>query len=545
MRIVAHRGTRLHAPENSLAAFISGYAAGADALEFDLQLTKDGALVVSHDGDTKRLTGHDGKIIDQTYEDLKKLDWSETFLPPASPGFVYFTDPKRLLAPLTFPTVLDQLPEDVELLIELKHDSSETTGRRDEFVRKALDGLRLHGVLERTVLYSKDAANLQLVRSLEPTLRIAAFDFNKSPADQLQLLNDTGANGLVTDLDSVFKNGKLTADFGEPLKAFCTQKKLKVGAVLYPFRTPGLFTQAEFEALRREEFIWSISTDSILDVASFIRPAGPRFGTQFAGTVVDRDNFALGYAKANEFVEVTQDNGIHVRIRDYDRPFPPPSNDPLTRRVERLEHDMLFVAKDWPYYSGGGVGYTPGIRGDFSAEVQYSVENVGQATTLEMAVLNVDPGAHMGHPPRSFRDKDAFYDPHGAPPYVGVEHDEDDGFRINWNLGSEYDNNQYGRPVGDGRNPRGAWLRLDRRGPYFAAYYRDAVDSAGAAIGPKAWVCVGVVRNDSLNPVVYLRCVGKRWRQELETDPTKFAPILPNHFLFKRLTITRPSFRHR
>jgi hypothetical protein len=38
------------------------------------------------------------------------------------------------------------------------------------------------------------------------------------------------------------------------------------------------------------------------------------------------------------------------------------------------------------------------------------------------------------NPPASFRDKHTFYDPHGAPPYVGVEHDaEDDGWRINWN----------------------------------------------------------------------------------------------------------------
>jgi hypothetical protein len=50
---------------------------------------------------------------------------------------------------------------------------------------------------------------------------------------------------------------------------------------------------------------------------------------------------------------------------------------------------------------------------------------------------------------------------------------------------------------------------------------------------------VGVVRNESLNPTVYLRCVGKRWRQEKETDPSKFEPIIPNNFTFKNLLITR------
>lgn len=538
MRIAAHRGTRLHAPENSRAAFIAAYTAGADVLEFDLQLTRDGALVLSHDGTTDRVTGHPGRIIDQSLDDLKKLDWSETFVPLNSPGFQYFTDPKRMLAPLTFPAALDALPEGVDLLLELKHDSSETTGQRDKFVRAAVEGLRLHRAIERTVVYSKDPENLKLARTLEPTLRVAAFDFSKTPAERLALLQATMADGLVTDLESLLKNGELT-DFGTQLKAFCAERKLKVGAVLYPSRHPGIFTQAEYEALRRHDFIWSVSTDSMIEVQSFVRQMGPKLETNFPGEKVDRENFALGYAKANEFVNVFQKDGIHVDITEYDRPFPPLPSNSLERRVQALETKLLYTAKDWPYYSGGGVGYVPGISGDFSAEVEYTVKNVGQATTLEMAVLNVDPGAHVGHPPRSFRDKDSFYDPHGAPPYVGVEHDEDDGFRINWNLGSEYDSNQYGRPVGDGRTPRGARLRLDRRGPYFAAYYRDAVDGAGAPLGPHDWVCVGVARNDSLNPVVYLRCVGKRWRQESETNPDEFMPILANHFVFKKLTITR------
>jgi hypothetical protein len=171
----------------------------------------------------------------------------------------------------------------------------------------------------------------------------------------------------------------------------------------------------------------------------------------------------------------------------------------------------------------------PGVRGDFAAEVDYTVERVAQATTLEMAALNVDPGAHQSKPPSSFRDKDSFYDPHGAPPYVGVEHDEDDGYRINWNLGSEYDNNQYGKPVGDGK-ALGARLRLERRGAYFSAYYRNEVDA-------RDWVCCGVTRNHSMNPVVYLRCVGKRWLQESEEDSSQFMPVIPNHFVFKNWRI--------
>ncbi len=532
MKIAAHRGSRLHAPENTRVALISGYTAGADVLEFDLQLTKDGHLVLSHDGTTDRLTGWPGKFIDKALHELRQLNFAETFQPRYSPNFHYYTVKTRLLPVETFPDILDHLPDDVELLIEMKHDSTMDTGRREEFVEKALDGLRLYGLNDRVVLYSKDPENLRLVRSRAPSLRIAAFDYERSSQAQLQLLEDLDADGLVTDLDSVLgADGQLT-EFGKALELVTQEKKLRVGAVLYPFRKPGLFSQVEFEALRDKDFVWALSTDSMLEVAPFIRRGIPLVKESFSGKQVNREQFALGYAKANSFGVVKQEDGIHVILREYDQPLDVPPVNALDERLQRIETKLMYTAKDWPFYSGGGVGYVLGIRGDFSAEVDYTVENITQATTLEMAVTNVDPGAHQGKPPDSFRGKDSFYDPHGAPPFCGVEHDEDDGYRINWNLGSEYDSNQYGKPVGDGKTPRAARLRLERRGPYFAAYYRNDVDA-------KDWVCCGVIRNDSLNQVVYLRCVGKRWRQENPEKPDEFLPIVSNHFTFRNLQIER------
>ena len=63
MFVAAHRGSRLHAPENSLHALLAGYTAGGEAIEFDLQLTLDGHVVLSHDGTIDRMTGLDGDRI--------------------------------------------------------------------------------------------------------------------------------------------------------------------------------------------------------------------------------------------------------------------------------------------------------------------------------------------------------------------------------------------------------------------------------------------------------------------------------------------------
>lgn len=48
-KIFAHRGASAYAPENTLAAFDLAQRLGADGIELDVQLTKDGEVVVIHD----------------------------------------------------------------------------------------------------------------------------------------------------------------------------------------------------------------------------------------------------------------------------------------------------------------------------------------------------------------------------------------------------------------------------------------------------------------------------------------------------------------
>jgi len=74
MDIIAHRGASHEAPENTLAAFKLGWHQGADAVELDVHLTRDGQLVVIHDDNTKRIAGLDRKVADQTLTELRALD---------------------------------------------------------------------------------------------------------------------------------------------------------------------------------------------------------------------------------------------------------------------------------------------------------------------------------------------------------------------------------------------------------------------------------------------------------------------------------------
>ncbi|MCA9212215.1 MAG: hypothetical protein KDB27_04045 [Planctomycetales bacterium] len=72
--ICAHRGASDTHPENTLAAFHEAVRLGAHMIEFDVALSKDGKLVLTHDTTVDRTTNGKGPISQLTLEELKSLD---------------------------------------------------------------------------------------------------------------------------------------------------------------------------------------------------------------------------------------------------------------------------------------------------------------------------------------------------------------------------------------------------------------------------------------------------------------------------------------
>lgn len=72
--IVAHRGASEDAPENTMAAFRLGFEQGADAIEGDFRLTKDGHVVAMHDRDLERTTGDRRQVSEVTLDEIRALD---------------------------------------------------------------------------------------------------------------------------------------------------------------------------------------------------------------------------------------------------------------------------------------------------------------------------------------------------------------------------------------------------------------------------------------------------------------------------------------
>ncbi|MEK6256926.1 MAG: glycerophosphodiester phosphodiesterase family protein [Chloroflexota bacterium] len=73
-QIIAHRGGPVYQPENTMAAFKQARNDGVDWLEFDVQMTKDGVLVVIHDEMVDRTTNGTGAVADFTFAEIQELD---------------------------------------------------------------------------------------------------------------------------------------------------------------------------------------------------------------------------------------------------------------------------------------------------------------------------------------------------------------------------------------------------------------------------------------------------------------------------------------
>jgi glycerophosphoryl diester phosphodiesterase len=149
----AHRGASHEAPENTLAAFLLAAELGADGIELDVQLSKDGELVVIHGFTLESTTDGQGPVQDKTLAELKELDAGTWFDP--------------VFAGLRIPTlqeVIETVGHRLLLNIELK-----TNGlRNDGLAAATVHILEDNHLLNRVVVSSFNPIVLQRVRRLNP-----------------------------------------------------------------------------------------------------------------------------------------------------------------------------------------------------------------------------------------------------------------------------------------------------------------------------------------------------------------------------------------
>lgn len=149
--VASHRGSVSDAPENTLAAFRWAVAAGADLIEADLRVTRDGHFVVIHDKGVERTTNGRGQVRDLALADLKGLDAGDGETIP------------------TLAEALDFIREsDTRLLLDVKDSISV-----DSTLLMAV--IEQHALVDRVVVGSRSIELVTALKGMNPALKMIAM----------------------------------------------------------------------------------------------------------------------------------------------------------------------------------------------------------------------------------------------------------------------------------------------------------------------------------------------------------------------------------
>lgn len=182
--VYAHRGASFELPENTLEAFALALELGADGIETDAHMTRDGHVVLSHDPTGRRSSGIAHAIKDMTLAEIRTWDVGATFVPRRPGAFVSsraFRMPTLDEALASFPDVVfnvdakqtspDMMPA---LLRAIRAANADERVRIASFSTKNLVRARALGYGGETGLSSAEVARVMLVpRSLLRFLRVS------------------------------------------------------------------------------------------------------------------------------------------------------------------------------------------------------------------------------------------------------------------------------------------------------------------------------------------------------------------------------------
>ena len=169
LRIGAHRGAMVYAPENTLAAFEKAIEQGAYRVEFDLRRSRDGHIVAIHDDSVDRTTDGSGAVRQMDLAELKKLRSGGEELP-------------------TFAETIACMRGRTRMLIELKDE---------DIAEQVVRQIEAEGVLDQCTLSSFHEPSLLAAHRLNPALELAYFLVEPKPFDAAQIVAELNARLLI------------------------------------------------------------------------------------------------------------------------------------------------------------------------------------------------------------------------------------------------------------------------------------------------------------------------------------------------------------
>lgn len=171
--VIAHRGASAYYPENTIESFAGAIKLGAEMIELDVQLSRDGEVVVFHDEKINRCTNGRGKLAAYNLAELKNFDAGSWF----APKFKGANIP-------TLNEVLDLCRNQIAVNIEIKTEAV-TDKITNGIEEKCLDLVEKHGMRPHVVFSSFDQRALKHLKEIDPRVSVAVLYDKKTYNDKL------------------------------------------------------------------------------------------------------------------------------------------------------------------------------------------------------------------------------------------------------------------------------------------------------------------------------------------------------------------------
>jgi glycerophosphoryl diester phosphodiesterase len=180
--VIAHRGASARAPENTMAAFHMAESVGADAVELDAKLTRDGQIIIHHDRSLDRTTDGRGFVARRSLEEIRKLDAGS-----------HFDDSYAGERVPTLREVLEGLGERMLFNVELTNYAQPF----DPLPRRAFSLVEELGLLQRVLFSSFNPLALWALRGAVKRDRLALLLMERQPNWLRRTLERTTPHGWV------------------------------------------------------------------------------------------------------------------------------------------------------------------------------------------------------------------------------------------------------------------------------------------------------------------------------------------------------------
>ncbi|WP_197072568.1 glycerophosphodiester phosphodiesterase family protein [Marinitoga sp. 1197] len=160
--ILGHRGYRAKFPENTILAYKKAIEFGADGVELDVQLSKDGALIIHHDDNFEKITGNTTKINDLTSKEIKKIKINGENIPTLEEVFI-------------------KLPEYAYINVEIKDVKA---------TEMAYNTVKSFNALDRVLFSSFNIEALRILRKLDENVDLGLLIEKKEMIEKIIPLHE-------------------------------------------------------------------------------------------------------------------------------------------------------------------------------------------------------------------------------------------------------------------------------------------------------------------------------------------------------------------